>query len=349
MAQTGKERRVYPRKDVNLRVRVRADSVDDFVDQFAHNISKGGLFLRSQTPYPVDTMLQFEIQLKDGSSVMRGRGKVTWSQPPPGPGEKRRTCGMGVQFIGLDADSKAMVMRILEHKEELNSLPVREPEASPEPAPAENSMEIPTVVDEPALPEPEPEPAAPEPARPEPVPVAERSVPPAPFWRRLPLQFWLLLGGAVLGAVVVLLILSLPDKDAPGDPAPELKAAAIVPEPVEEPPAEAAAPEPQEPETVDPPAREPQSAAEDPGMVPRPVPNKRPRNRRFGYLSLNTNPWVEVYLGSRKLGVTPLVRVKLRTGKHRLKLVNWEDGINSPLVVRINPGKTTKLVKRFSP
>jgi len=43
------------------------------------------------------------------------------------------------------------------------------------------------------------------------------------------------------------------------------------------------------------------------------------------------------------------VRVRLRAGLHRLKLVNWEKGINSPFMVNIRPGKTNKQVKRFSP
>jgi uncharacterized protein (TIGR02266 family) len=336
LAENGKERRVHPRKDVSLRVRVKADNVDDFVEQFAHNISKGGLFLRSQKPYPVDTELHFEIQLKGGSSVMRGKGKVTWSQPPAGPGEKQRNCGMGVKFIGLDASSKALVERILEHKEEVQSPP------EPAPSPAEDVEEGPTVEVE--LTPPEQVPVVPAPAKPEPDPVEQRATPAPPFWRRVPLRIWLLLGGAALGALVVLLFLSLPTKEVTAVAPPEK-------EPVSEkiePPAPPA-PEPVDPPVAEPAAEEPAETIKEAEIVPLPVEKKSPAKRRYGYLSLNTNPWVEVYLGSRKLGVTPLVRVKLRAGRHRLKLVNWEKGINSPLVVKIRPGKTTKQVKRFSP
>jgi hypothetical protein len=336
LAEGGKERRVYPRKDVSLRVRVKADNVDDFVDQFA------------QKPYPVNTELQFEIQLKDGSSVLRGKGKVTWSQPPAGPGEKQRTCGMGVKFIGLDAESRALVMRILEHKEELNSpptpAPAREPaqKQEPAPSPAEDSGEGPTVEVE--LTPPEQVPVEPAPAKPEPAPVAQRSTPALPFWRRVPLRVWLLMGGAALGAVLVLLFMSLPADDA----------TAFTPlekEPVAEKTNPPAPPAPtQEPEQAQEPVEPENEVA--PEIEPLPIPKKRRVKkrrvkRRFGYLSLNTNPWVEVYLGSRKLGVTPLVRVRLRAGLHRLKLVNWEKGINSPFMVNIRPGRTTKQVKRF--
>jgi uncharacterized protein (TIGR02266 family) len=339
LAESGKERRVHPRKDVSLRVRVKADNVDDFVDQFAHNISKGGLFLRSQKPYPVNTELQFEIQLKDGSSVLRGKGKVTWSQPPAGPGEKQRTCGMGVKFMGLDAESRALVMRILEHKEELNSPPTPAPSREPAASPTEESGEGPTVEVE--ITPPEQVPVEPAPAKPEPAPVAQRSTPALPFWRRVPLRVWLLMGGAALGAVLVLLFMSLPADDA----------TAFTPlekEPVAE---KTNPPAPLEP-PVEPAVEEPEIEVA-PEIEPLPIPKKRRIKkrrvkRRFGYLSLNTNPWVEVYLGSRKLGVTPLVRVRLRAGLHRLKLVNWEKEINSTFMVNIRPGKTTKQVKRFS-
>lgn len=335
MAESGKERRVHPRKDVSLRVRVRAENVDEFVDQFAHNISKGGLFLRSQKPYPVDTELQFEILLKDGSKVLRGKGKVTWSQPSPGPGEKPRNCGMGVKFIGLDAASKELVERILEYKEELNS-PVA-PAPAPAPSPAETTGEGPTVEVE--ITPPEQVPVEPAPARPRPAPVEQRSTSALPLWRRVPLRVWLLLGGAALGAVLVLLFVSLPAEDATAFTLPEK-------EPVAE---EVQPPKPAEPPAADPRAEEvAEEILKNAEVVPLPVPRKRSARRRYGYLSLNTNPWVEVYLGSRKLGVTPLVRVKLRTGLHRLKLVNWEKEINSTFVVHIRPGRTNKQVKRFS-
>jgi len=336
LAESGKERRIHPRKDVSLRVRVKAENVDEFVDQFAHNISKGGLFLRSQKPYPVDTILQFEIQLKDGSKVLRGKGKVTWSQPPPGPGEKPRSCGMGVKFVGLDAASRALVMRILEHKEEAQTPP--EPASSLD----GDGGEGPTVEVE--MPPPEQIPAEPAPARPQPAPVEQRFTPALPFWQRVPLRVWLVLGGAALGAVVVLLFLSEPTKDAAAFTPPKV-------EPVVEPVVEKVQPpEPAEPPPAQPPPAEEiaEEIAKEAEVVPLPVPKKRSTKRRYGYLSLNTNPWVEVYLGSRKLGVTPLVRVRLRAGLRRLKLVNWEKDINSTFMVNIRPGKTNKQVKRFS-
>ncbi|MBW1811200.1 MAG: protein kinase [Deltaproteobacteria bacterium] len=66
-----------------------------------------------------------------------------------------------------------------------------------------------------------------------------------------------------------------------------------------------------------------------------------------GFLRLNTDPWCEVYLGKRKLGITPLLGIKLPKGDHRLRLVNKDLGIDKNISVRIRPGKTTSLLKKL--
>jgi serine/threonine-protein kinase len=62
---------------------------------------------------------------------------------------------------------------------------------------------------------------------------------------------------------------------------------------------------------------------------------------RSGRLSLSTTPWSTVFLGTRKLGDTPLVNVTLPQGKHVLTLVNDEDGIHSSVEVEIVANTTT--------
>jgi serine/threonine-protein kinase len=44
-----------------------------------------------------------------------------------------------------------------------------------------------------------------------------------------------------------------------------------------------------------------------------------------GFLSVKTVPWSKVFLGGRSLGTTPLARVRVPAGNHRLDLV-YGDG-----------------------
>jgi len=63
-----------------------------------------------------------------------------------------------------------------------------------------------------------------------------------------------------------------------------------------------------------------------------------------GYLSFDSMPWSEVYLGSKHLGTTPLIRVALPPGRHVLTLRNPEVGTSTSYVVEIASGKS---VSRF--
>lgn len=63
-----------------------------------------------------------------------------------------------------------------------------------------------------------------------------------------------------------------------------------------------------------------------------------------GFLSFDSMPWSEVYLGDRHLGTTPLIRIALPPGRHVLTLKNPEVGASTSYVVDIAPGKS---VSRF--
>lgn len=80
------------------------------------------------------------------------------------------------------------------------------------------------------------------------------------------------------------------------------------------------------------------TSARPPGRVMR-EPDAKPRAHvPGGYLSLrSTGDWFEVYLGSRKLGETPLQRVPVPAGRHELHLVNKEAGLDQRLEVEVPP------------
>ena len=66
-----------------------------------------------------------------------------------------------------------------------------------------------------------------------------------------------------------------------------------------------------------------------------------------GKLSLSTTPWTTVFLGTRKLGTTPLFEVPLPVGRHVLKLVNPDKKIDKTLTVEIKAGQTTALKQKL--
>ncbi|PID38780.1 MAG: hypothetical protein CSB49_03825 [Proteobacteria bacterium] len=68
---------------------------------------------------------------------------------------------------------------------------------------------------------------------------------------------------------------------------------------------------------------------------------RRPPARRqgYGYLNCNSWPWSLVFLDGKRLrGNTPLYRVKVSAGRHRIKFVNPELGLRKEVSVTVAPG-----------
>jgi uncharacterized protein (TIGR02266 family) len=98
-----------------VRIQLRYPDEAVFIQRFAPNVTRGGVFLASRNPHPVGNILRFEIVLGQGQPVLWGTGKVTWVREF-NPQEPQRTHGMGVQFIQLAPESRAMLDRLLMQK-----------------------------------------------------------------------------------------------------------------------------------------------------------------------------------------------------------------------------------------
>nr|WP_193364460.1 TIGR02266 family protein [Corallococcus macrosporus] len=99
-------RRTTDRKAVGLLVKLKHETVGSFAEEFATNLSPGGMFIRSRTPQAVGTPVKFEVQIAGGVRVLRGSALVRWVREvgdPSGPP------GMGLQFEELDTASRALV------------------------------------------------------------------------------------------------------------------------------------------------------------------------------------------------------------------------------------------------
>jgi molecular chaperone DnaK len=103
------DHRREPRVARELKLRLAYPSMDEFIERFALNISRGGIFVRSRDPSPPGTELLLDISLESGEHVIRGRGVVRWTTPPSAPGEPTRDPGMGVKFVELTRESRALV------------------------------------------------------------------------------------------------------------------------------------------------------------------------------------------------------------------------------------------------
>jgi len=98
-----------------LRIKLRYDDVDTFVERFAPNIARSGLFIRTRTPKPVGSELRFELRLSDDKPVVIGLGVVRWIKDYD-PRKPRAVHGMGVEFLRVTRESREVLLRVLEYR-----------------------------------------------------------------------------------------------------------------------------------------------------------------------------------------------------------------------------------------
>ena len=91
--QHDKQKRAYERYPVKLSVRFR--TATEFVQEHAVNLSRGGIFIRSDDPPPVDTAVEVELLLPDGGAPVSSAGIVVHRQMPA----VAKVAGVGVQFV----------------------------------------------------------------------------------------------------------------------------------------------------------------------------------------------------------------------------------------------------------
>jgi uncharacterized protein (TIGR02266 family) len=102
------------RAPASLKVKYKSANVDQFIEQFGTDVSRGGMFIKTKTPLEMGTLLKLELQLSDASPVIQGMGRVCWRRAASAdPG---LPVGMGLKFIKLEDLSRATIERIVEKR-----------------------------------------------------------------------------------------------------------------------------------------------------------------------------------------------------------------------------------------
>jgi uncharacterized protein (TIGR02266 family) len=109
MADTRKDKRA----PVSLKVRFKSATVDEFIEHYSKDVSRGGIYIKSSNPMAVGTLLKFQFQLKDESALIKGVGRVVWTRAEV-DATSDAPAGMGIKFIKMDDESRAMVERIID-------------------------------------------------------------------------------------------------------------------------------------------------------------------------------------------------------------------------------------------
>ena len=99
-------------KVLTMTVRYKSATLDEFIEHHSHDISRGGMFIKTPSPFPPGTLLKFEVKIAEDQRLMQGVGRVVWKREPPEAAEDR-PAGMGVKFIKIDDTSKKLIDQLV--------------------------------------------------------------------------------------------------------------------------------------------------------------------------------------------------------------------------------------------
>ncbi len=111
MADARKDKRTL----LSLKIRYKSATLEDFIERYSCDISRGGVFIKAKKPLAVGTLLKFEFMLQDESTLIHGVGRVVWRREEADASHED-PAGMGIKFIKMDAASRAVVEKIADDR-----------------------------------------------------------------------------------------------------------------------------------------------------------------------------------------------------------------------------------------
>jgi type IV pilus assembly protein PilZ len=105
----GIERRRYERYDTSICVDY--SSGETFLFSYIQNISEMGIFIRSDSPLPIGTVLELRFA-PEGQTPLELEGEVTWINPYRPFGDNLNP-GMGVRFSGLSPELRERIVDLV--------------------------------------------------------------------------------------------------------------------------------------------------------------------------------------------------------------------------------------------
>jgi len=94
---------------------VRFRTAREFVREHAENISRGGLFIQTQTPPQVDEVITVQLELPDGGAPATTSGLVMHRVTVAEAEQNGLVPGIGVQFLDADDQFRERIDQYVEH------------------------------------------------------------------------------------------------------------------------------------------------------------------------------------------------------------------------------------------
>ena len=100
------ERRRTPRAPIV--VRIEYATVDALFSEFTRNINEGGVFIETDTPAPLESVVELFFKLPGDADPLKVQGRVVRLEADGAP-------GMGVEFENLDRRAQERINALVKH------------------------------------------------------------------------------------------------------------------------------------------------------------------------------------------------------------------------------------------
>lgn len=113
------ERRRHKRAPLHLLMQLRIDDEATFRQEYSSNISVGGMFIRTDTPSPLGSIVDFRFCVDAEKNVVAGVGRVVFVRYPPYNPMRdhlHEPAGMGIEFDELSEESALWINKLVDER-----------------------------------------------------------------------------------------------------------------------------------------------------------------------------------------------------------------------------------------
>ena len=111
--------RRFHRARIPLLVQYRFSPSEPYTTDYSADLSRGGMFIRTNEPYPIGTVMDLQFVSRDGQRVIQGRGRIVRVI------KNDAESGQAIEFIGFsgdDADYLSQLVKQQQGKDEQGKL-----------------------------------------------------------------------------------------------------------------------------------------------------------------------------------------------------------------------------------
>ncbi len=88
-----------------LKIPVDYSAVDSFFTEFTHNINEGGIFVETDAPAELETVVQLHFGVPGEKEPIQVAGRVAWISD----GKGKSPSGMGIEFQELGPEARERI------------------------------------------------------------------------------------------------------------------------------------------------------------------------------------------------------------------------------------------------